>query len=276
MTLSGCKHGFGFQCVKWPCPPFVKAHSDEVIVFGPWPALSFSHSFPLPENRSSQWLHRDSPSASHPSPSQTGRDSESHTLNAFPRARNSRVVLPLAHVSFQLSLVPPSLFSLPLSPVGLSSYVPWASLFLWPPWLLNSGSTAEKTSERMWLCMQRGGRTHRTLCVLLHTTKVCVCVCLSHFKTIHKIDDALHAISISSVNMACNCHYHTSKTMKRWESTGEKIGGCRHYIFLFSVKACLIAVLFSITVKLISLRVYRENSAKQNIKALRHSVRKEL
>ncbi len=64
--------------------------------------------------------------------------------------------------------------------------------------------------------------------------------------------------------------------MKRWESTGQKIGGCQHYIFLFSMKACLIAVLFSITVKLISLRVFWENRAKQHIKALRHSVRKEL
>ncbi len=76
----------------------------------------------------------------------------------------------------------------------LIQYVPWASLFLWPPWLLNSGGTTEKTSERMWLCVHRGGRTNRTLCVLLHTTKVCVCVCLTRFKTIHKIDDTLYGL----------------------------------------------------------------------------------
>ncbi len=236
-------------------------------------ALSFSHSFPLPENRPSQWLRRDSPSSSHPSPSQTGRDSESHTLNAFPQARNSRVVLPLAHVSFQLSLVP----SLPL----FSPSLPGRSFFICPlsqPFSLAAMTLAARPRRHPrgcgFACREVAECTELTVCS--YTQPKYVSVCLSHLKIIHKIDDGLHAISISAVNMACNFHYHTSKTMKRWESTGEKIGGCRHYIFLFIVKACLIAILFSISVKLISLRVFWENSAKRNIKALRHSVHKEL
>lgn len=180
MTLSGCKPRFWVSVCEVAMPSIrdgTQWWGHCLWTLTNFLPLSFSLSFPLPENRSSQRLHWDSPSASHPSLSQTGRDSESHTLNAFPQARNSRVVLPLAHVSFQLFLVP-SLFSLPFSPVGLSSYVPWASLFLWPPWLLHSGGTTEKTSERMWLCVWRGGTMRRTLCVLLHATRVCVCVCV--------------------------------------------------------------------------------------------------
>lgn len=153
------------------------AHSDEVIVFGPRPALSLPRFLSQRTGPLSGCFGIPRAPPTRLPPRQGGI--QKVTLSILfhkPETQGSCFLWP----TFLSSCFwcPPSSFSptLSLSLVGLSSYVPWASLFLWPPWLLNSGGTTEKTSVRMWLYMRRGGRMLRTFCAPTLVQSLCLCV----------------------------------------------------------------------------------------------------
>lgn len=176
MTLSGCKHGFGFQCVKWPWPPFVMAQSDEVIVFGPWPALSLYIS------RSRFLSQRTGPLSGCfgirrlPPTHLPLRQGGIQKVTLF-KARNSRVVLPLAHVSFQFFLVPslplfsPSLPGRSFLICSLSQPFPLAAMTL-KLWRHNW----EDIREDVALRAERWQKAQNSLYSPPHNQSMCLCV----------------------------------------------------------------------------------------------------
>lgn len=185
MTLSGCKHGFEFHCVcvcersghalhSWwhtvmrslsldpdqHSRSLASSPKEQVLLVA---ASGFPVRLPpvsLPDREGFRKLH-----SQYFSTSQKLKGRASFGPCFFP-------------VVF--GALPPPFLPLSLSLVGLSSYVPWASLFLWPYdmtlklWRHDWEDIREDVAlrEERWQNAQN----------FLRSFKVCICVYLSHLK----------------------------------------------------------------------------------------------
>lgn len=194
MTLGRCKH-MGFSvgvCVSEVAMPSTWCDGTHRWGHCFWTSTS---SLPLASSLREQVLSVAALGFPvHPllTPPDTGRDSESHTLNAFPQARNlsERSGSCFLWPTFLSScfwcppspFLPVSLFlSLCLSGrsfliCSLSQPFPFAfmTLKLWRP---GCKDIREDMALRAWLCPQRRGAR---MCHLPKLLKACVCVCSKH------------------------------------------------------------------------------------------------